>query len=379
MQTLIDAVAQVTSNPVPGYPFLQPMANGVTPLPVPSNATPVNMGGIPWLCKRKHDDTLADNAIAPPVSAKRARTSAHEDEEKRTKRLEQNRLAAIESRRRKKHMVEELQRSVHYYSKSNASLKSQNAELEKQILIAKQKMLMNRGNEGVLCRGAGETLALANGGRQVAAATREAPLPKQSSPRAEAHKKSVIGEESCAYSALLGKASNAEMQEQAQQAQFAATQALYKSMGYPAGAARFAASTFAQFVSQSGTALGYSAAGQSAPSPTSAFGTSSASSASTMNPHVVNNSSMFLVGNPSPQIKSDDTTYIEALNRFAMQQAAAANAAAAAAAAAIEAAHLHNQFKMNGGSPSTQIAPPVLPFSCPSSAAWTFQNRAGNL
>uniref|UniRef100_A0A7S2R1A2 BZIP domain-containing protein n=1 Tax=Eucampia antarctica TaxID=49252 RepID=A0A7S2R1A2_9STRA len=45
-------------------------------------------------------------------------------------RLEQNRKAARESRRRKKVMIEELQRSVIFFSRANATLKQQNDELQ---------------------------------------------------------------------------------------------------------------------------------------------------------------------------------------------------------------------------------------------------------
>lgn len=52
----------------------------------------------------------------------------------RALRLEQNRKAARESRRRKKAMVEELQRSLMFFSKSNAVLKQQNEELTRTLL-----------------------------------------------------------------------------------------------------------------------------------------------------------------------------------------------------------------------------------------------------
>ncbi len=55
-------------------------------------------------------------------------------------RLEQNRKAARESRRRKKAMVEELQRSLMFFSKSNAALKQQNEVFTRQILEAHSKL-----------------------------------------------------------------------------------------------------------------------------------------------------------------------------------------------------------------------------------------------
>lgn len=54
----------------------------------------------------------------------------------RALRLEQNRKAARESRRRKKAMIEELQRSLMFFSKSNAALKQQNEVLTRQVLDA---------------------------------------------------------------------------------------------------------------------------------------------------------------------------------------------------------------------------------------------------
>ena len=52
-------------------------------------------------------------------------------------RLEQNRKAARESRRRKKTMIEELQRSVIFFSRANSTLKQQNDELSR-LLIQSQ-------------------------------------------------------------------------------------------------------------------------------------------------------------------------------------------------------------------------------------------------
>jgi len=57
-------------------------------------------------------------------------------DQSRAVRLEQNRKAARESRRRKKAMIEELQRSLMFFSKSNAALKQQNEVLTRQVLDA---------------------------------------------------------------------------------------------------------------------------------------------------------------------------------------------------------------------------------------------------
>lgn len=55
-------------------------------------------------------------------------------------RLEQNRKAAQESRRRKKIMVEELQRSVIFFSKANGTLKQQNDELHRLLISAQAQV-----------------------------------------------------------------------------------------------------------------------------------------------------------------------------------------------------------------------------------------------
>jgi hypothetical protein len=55
-------------------------------------------------------------------------------EQSRTLRLAQNRKAARESRRRKKTLVEELQRSLVFFSRTNAGLKQQNEDLTRRLL-----------------------------------------------------------------------------------------------------------------------------------------------------------------------------------------------------------------------------------------------------
>mmetsp|Transcript_34697 Transcript_34697/g.66547 ORF Transcript_34697/g.66547 Transcript_34697/m.66547 type:complete len:237 (-) Transcript_34697:204-914(-) len=63
---------------------------------------------------------------------------ANDNSTARARRLEQNRRAAVESRRRKKVVLEELRRSMSFYTKANSNLKEQNQELERKIFIAKQ-------------------------------------------------------------------------------------------------------------------------------------------------------------------------------------------------------------------------------------------------
>eukprot|EP00804_Cyclotella_cryptica_P007203 CCRYP_009743-RA/>CCRYP_009743-RA protein AED:0.03 eAED:0.03 QI:462/1/1/1/1/1/2/609/329 len=58
----------------------------------------------------------------------------------REMRLEQNRKAARESRRRKKVLVEELQRSVIFFSRANGTLRTQNEEMEQMLLQAQAQI-----------------------------------------------------------------------------------------------------------------------------------------------------------------------------------------------------------------------------------------------
>jgi ABC-type methionine transport system permease subunit len=66
----------------------------------------------------------------------------HEDEvQKRHTRLEANRKAAKESRRRKKVLVEELHRSVVYFTQTNVQLRQEKEKLESILLITRSKLL----------------------------------------------------------------------------------------------------------------------------------------------------------------------------------------------------------------------------------------------
>ena len=67
-----------------------------------------------------------------------SRASAGDDEEtkarKRKERLEQNRISARESRKRKKTMIEELQRTVITLSRENKDLNERNESLRRQLM-----------------------------------------------------------------------------------------------------------------------------------------------------------------------------------------------------------------------------------------------------
>jgi hypothetical protein len=302
----------------------------------------------------------ATDGIAPPPAKKRARGKKGEVIP-REKRLEQNRKAAIESRRRKKVMVDELKRSVQYYTKANSTLKSQNAELERQLLMAKQAILFNSEKKGG---------SNATGNAKAAAAPfmSSITLPMfESKPRQD-------------------------IEDEATQAQFAATQALYASMGYPSAAARAAASTFSSVSTPAAPVPPpqpkeptKSKPPPPAPAAASAAAATAESAMLQSSPYIDLLRTSCLAMMPSNNI--DPTSFmksmgdtmnqqatgsisletVEELNRFAMEQAAAANAAAAAATAAIKAANFHRQM-MKGPSSSSPSAMPMFtfPFGFPS-------------
>jgi hypothetical protein len=128
-------------------------------------------------------------------------------------RLEQNRKAARESRRRKKVMIEELQRSVIFFSRANGTLKQQNDELSRLLMQAQAQV-------SAVESGQGQQQAQANANQEAAKAQEAANQHQQQHQYANA----------------------ANMSQQAQ-ANTVATQAMYESQGFPPGAARSAAQT----------------------------------------------------------------------------------------------------------------------------------------
>lgn len=126
-------------------------------------------------------------------------------------RLEQNRKAARESRRRKKIMIEELQRSVVFFSRANATLKQQNDELQRMLLTAQARVsAYEKGDSSAAA-------AVPNGQTQTTTDDKEGAQ---------------------AFSSAQAQAA------QAQAAQAAATQAMFQNQGFPPAAARQAAQTF---------------------------------------------------------------------------------------------------------------------------------------
>jgi uncharacterized protein (DUF3084 family) len=74
-----------------------------------------------------------------------SKASANDDEEtkarKRKERLEQNRISARESRKRKKTMIEELQRTVITLSRENKELNERNENLRRQLMELGAKVI----------------------------------------------------------------------------------------------------------------------------------------------------------------------------------------------------------------------------------------------
>lgn len=147
--------------------------------------------------KRKAEDDEAEGSESAPKAAKTTMAP-----KARETRLEQNRKAARESRRRKRIMLEELQRSVIFFSRANGALKQQNDELTRLLMQANlQVAQLGNQKEG----GAAATST-------DAAATEEP-------------------------TAAAKKAASDEQKK----ADTVATQAMFESQGFPAAAARAAA------------------------------------------------------------------------------------------------------------------------------------------
>lgn len=127
-------------------------------------------------------------------------------------RLEQNRKAARESRRRKKIMIEELQRSVVFFSRANGTLKQQNDELQRMLIQSQARISAFENGES-------------------------SGLPQMSNQ--ESNKDDLANKE-----ARDAEAQQAVASAQAQAAQAAATQAMFQNQGFPPAAARQAAQTF---------------------------------------------------------------------------------------------------------------------------------------
>ncbi len=222
----------------------------------------------------------------------------------RARRLEQNRKAAIESRRRKKVMVAELQRSVTFYTKANENLKKANEELEKSLMLAKQKLLSQKDDDD------DDKSVAASGGLKTPEEERS--VEGKSSPEAPKIEQQTVPITVDAPVSTAQQIASFQPPFLADQAHLTAMQAVYENMGYPTAAARSAASLFSQF----GAGL------------------------NDTNPPV-----------PPPPTDADaedaGDEYIKSLETFAMERTAAANAATLAANTALRIANWHKMMKMN--------------------------------
>lgn len=141
----------------------------------------------------------------------------------RENRLEQNRKAARESRSRKKVMIEELQRSVIFFSRANGALKQQNDELTRHLMEAQ--------------------MHLAQHNKEQEAKKQEKEEVKAAEEAAAVTAKETKAENSEA--AAAGTTAETQQQttasEEQKKADTVATQAIFESQGFPAAAARAAA------------------------------------------------------------------------------------------------------------------------------------------
>jgi hypothetical protein len=134
-------------------------------------------------------------------------------------RLDQNRKAARDSRRRKKVMIEELQRSVIFFSRANGTLKQQNDELSRLFMQAQN-----------------QAAAVDTTGTSVQPGEQSQSQPCAIAPAAAAAAAAT-------QIVVKGEGEQASNSFQQAQAQAVATQAMFESQGFPAAAARAAAQT----------------------------------------------------------------------------------------------------------------------------------------
>lgn len=136
--------------------------------------------------------------------------------------MEQNRKAARESRRRKKTMIEELQRSVIFFSRANSTLKQQNDELSRLLCQAQLAALENGPNSNANNNGQQQMAA-----RSVQAATTDQ---QQQPPQCQpAPVPAGPGSKPVAPSPTLVKSEDQLVSYQQAQAQAVATQAVLES------------------------------------------------------------------------------------------------------------------------------------------------------
>jgi hypothetical protein len=180
-------------------------------------------GQLPMRKRKKPDDEAAHETITKPTTTEAGIESEHDEPatkfikkspanvKQKEIRLEQNRKAARESRRRKKVMIEELQRSVIFFSRANGTLKHQNDDLARLLMQAQAQVVAIESQ---------------------AAQAAQAPPPQPQAPLVKTEAPHVKPEPEPQSRGF-----------QQAQAQTVATQAVYESQGFPAAAARAAAQT----------------------------------------------------------------------------------------------------------------------------------------
>jgi hypothetical protein len=89
-----------------------------------------------------NDDDNDDESLQPG-ERRENETEEEAKARKRKERLEQNRISARESRKRKKTMIEELQRTVITLSRENKDLNERNESLRRQLVEIGGKVRMN--------------------------------------------------------------------------------------------------------------------------------------------------------------------------------------------------------------------------------------------
>lgn len=106
--------------------------------------------------KRKLEESEAVTTVEPDSKAAKTEDGSRLLKKRgpiskaREIRLEQNRKAARQSRRRKKVMIEELQRSVIFFSRSNGVLKQQNDDLQRLVMNARSQVSQMEGQKSIV-------------------------------------------------------------------------------------------------------------------------------------------------------------------------------------------------------------------------------------
>jgi hypothetical protein len=311
--------------------------------------------------KREHAEVAESRRGMEEAPAKKRGRKSTKANLPREERLALSRFVASESRRRKREMVEDLERSIAFFTMTNAEMKATNAELEREILLAKQRVFAAEKGLAVAPQSnPGRLLSLLQGSPSVEdeqaqaahfaatqalyksmgfppAAARQAASTFAASTFTGKGKTAGLPDTSSAKSSpTLSAPSVNEDRAEAQAAHFAATQALYKTRGFPPRAAKEAAATFSRIHQATTPKIDLMAQFQNkVPSP--------------------------LVTLPRPESRvSSGGSYVEALQRFAQQQQAAAKAAASMAAAALQAVNIHNQQQRLVMAPPVVAAPSLL-------------------